>query len=85
MYLPIVPVIRVYFNRHGTNPWSVDFGVGTKEYIAAQVIFHNISGNTIYAPDDGDNINTPIAFIVIKNSSFTYYEDYNTIHIGSIN
>lgn len=82
-YLPVVPLIRVYFNKHGDKPWSVDFGVGTKEYTVKQIFLYSVFGHTIYAPDKGDDLNTPTAFLTIKNSSFYYFKDLDKIHIGS--
>jgi hypothetical protein len=31
-------MVRVYFNAHGSTPWSVDHGDGTKEIMVGSIV-----------------------------------------------
>ena len=61
----IHPVLRVYFNRHGGRPWSVDMGTGTPESLFTDVVLSHASGLTTYRPlKDGENpTEVPCAWI----------------------
>jgi hypothetical protein len=64
-----VEVVRLYFNRHGEKPWSVDFGPGTTEYQTERVVVNDVSGYSVYAPDAGDNKITPTAWIIFRRAA----------------
>ena len=64
------PIIRLYFNKGGALPWSVDTGIGTKEYNAVWVEIQAY-GRTVYASDAGDNVKTPTAWLQFKNCFLT--------------
>lgn len=42
-------MIRLFFNRHGDRPWSVDNGPGTPERTFKQVLTSAL-GKTVYRP-----------------------------------
>lgn len=54
-------VVRLYFNKHGKRPWSVDYGPGTEERTFQHVTV-SWTGTTVYRPGTGDD-NTPCAWI----------------------
>lgn len=58
-------MIRLYFNRRGGLPWSVDEGSGTPEQLFARVAVGPVYGNTIYKPlnPDQDKNEIPCAWI----------------------
>jgi hypothetical protein len=55
--------VRLYFNRAGDKPWSLDSGPGTKELQVNQVSLRNIAGRAIFSPASGDNLATPTAWL----------------------
>lgn len=57
---------RVYFNRHGPLPWSVDSGPGTPEMQTQSVTMLAAYSETVYDPSAGDNIDTPTAWIEVR-------------------
>lgn len=56
-------MIRLYFNKRGERPWSVDEGPGTEERTFSQVSIFDAHGITRYDPAAGDNKETPTAWI----------------------
>jgi hypothetical protein len=56
-------VIRVYFNKRGPRPWSVDKGTGTKELTFKSVSLQAANGIALFDPKAGDNLNSPTAWI----------------------
>lgn len=63
--MTIWPKVRIYFNRHGELPWSVDAGAGTEEFQAKHILLHHLTGCAVYAPGAGDNKTTPTAWIEV--------------------
>ena len=65
---PALPtVFRVYLNRRGDLPWSVDSGAGTTEITVKSFRLNGVYGESHYYPNAGDNENTPTAWITISN------------------
>ena len=58
--------IRIYFNKRGPLPWSVDQGIGTPEYQVLAVTMDHVNGRLIHQPEAGDNVGTPTAWIEAK-------------------
>jgi hypothetical protein len=67
--------VRAYFNRRGKEPWSIDFGPGTYEYKTAHIQLIGVTGFSKYAPEVGDNENTPTAWIEFPSSSILVMDD----------
>ena len=61
--------IRLYFNRRGQLPWSVDEGAGTHERLFATVAIGAVGGVTIYATLEPNQspTETPCAWIEYRN------------------
>ena len=61
--------LRLYFNRHGRLPWSVDEGAGTRERLFATVAIGAVEGVTIYAAlePNQNQTETPCAWIEYRN------------------
>jgi hypothetical protein len=55
-------MIRLYFNKRGGEPWSIDCGPGTPESTHGRVLIET-DGRAVYDPKAGDNQNTPTAWI----------------------
>lgn len=58
---------RVYFNRRGEFPWSVDKGPGTTELQTKKVTFDRVSAEAHLDPSAGDNERSPTAWFLLKN------------------
>lgn len=43
-------MIRLYFNRHGDRPWSLDKGPGSTETTWKTVLFYDAIGHSVYKP-----------------------------------
>lgn len=56
-------MVRLYFNKRGERPWSLDSGPGTTESTYAQVDIIGAAGVTRFEPNAGDNEKTPTAWI----------------------
>ena len=76
----IHPLIRLYFNRRGELPWSIDTGPGTEE-IQTGAVVTLATGKTVFAPEAGDNENSPTAWIEFAETSFE--ETLGGVLIGS--
>lgn len=57
--------LRLYFNKHGDLPWSVDEGtLATERQFAKVLISTCVAATTVYAPIDGVNtLDMPIAWV----------------------
>lgn len=64
------PLVRVYFNKGGPLPWSVDTGPGTEESNAVGIVMLGC-GKTVFDPQAGDNVKTPTAWIEFENMFIT--------------
>lgn len=56
-------MVRVYFNKACSRPWSVDTGAGTTERTYQYVAFVGMTGCAVYEPCVGDDTVTPTAWI----------------------
>lgn len=54
---------RVYFNRRGPLPWSVDSGIGTEEWRTRAVVILGCECRMRFEPDQGDNDTAPTAWV----------------------
>lgn len=58
---------RVYFNRRGELPWSVDRGPGTTELQTKRIVFERVNAEAHFDPSAGDNERSPTAWFLLKN------------------
>jgi hypothetical protein len=66
---PALPIsFRVYFNRSGELPWSVDSGAGTQESTVTSFKLNGVYAESHFDPSAGDNENTPTAWITVSNA-----------------
>jgi len=66
----INPLVRVYFNKRGGLPWSVDTGSGTEEFQTGAVNIRCHS-QTVYDTKAGDDENTPTAWLEIRDAGIS--------------
>lgn len=66
---------RIYFNRRGVFPWSVDTGPGTPEYTTKKVWLVDVIGETVFDLGAGDNKNTPTAWVLVEEASCRSLQD----------
>lgn len=75
--------MRIYFNKQGDRPWSVDDGPMTPERTYKEIRFLNVVGLFVSSLTAGDNINTPTAWFAIdKPDDYTYVVDENSLTIS---
>ena len=43
-------MLRLYFNRHGELPWSIDEGPGTPERQFKDIVISGVYGEAVYEP-----------------------------------
>lgn len=60
---------RVYFNRRGEFPWSVDKGLGTTELQTKKVTFDRVSAEAHFDPSAGDNERSPHGMVPSEECS----------------
>jgi hypothetical protein len=60
--------VRVYFNKRGALPWSVDSGPGTEEFQTGASVDIRLPSRTMFDPSAGDDENTPTAWVEVKNA-----------------
>lgn len=66
---PIAPTtFRVYFNRRGSLPWSVDAGPGTPEHQVKNVRIVGLTTESYFEAAAGDNDMTPTAWFEVQNA-----------------
>lgn len=67
--------IRVYFNKHGALPWSVDSGPGTMEY-QTEFVVTLVPGTSQYGPTAGDNKDTPTAWFEYEDCAVVVFDNH---------
>ena len=63
-------MVRLYFNKRGDSPWSVDTGPGTQEFTTQSVLFEAV-GETIFDDRIPQNDEKPRAWIEFKDGFMT--------------
>lgn len=79
-------MLRLYFNRRGPLPWSVDRGPGTEEFTFKKVILQG-RGRTVYTPlapgEDPEAV--PCAWIELDGGIiWSHVEDPAVAYVASL-
>ena len=68
------PRTRLYFNKAGKLPWSVDAGTGTREYQTPMITLRAVPGRTVFEPKAGDNKAIPTAWLEFYDCEVVVYD-----------
>lgn len=77
----MTPLVRVYFNSSDPlhEPWSVDTGEGTQEYVTSKVVFSDVQGGTVFDASITDPTR-PKAWVEYGNAGLFVYADRISVY-----
>lgn len=73
--------MRIYFNKQGDRPWSVDDGPMTPEDTYPSIELHGVSGKFVYEEKAGDNINMPTAWFQVTDEKVSERSYANVLKV----